>query len=662
MREYRRNPRNSVYTITGAILLALCCALLPRLAHAQPPGDVADEIVYIDATGRMHVRDSVYTGTTEIAWYSPVDGYTDAVLIDVNGDSDAEIAGVRAVGGATTLDIYDPVVTTGPVAPAQSIGGVPWESVAVIPLAAPVGVIAAGNLDATTPGDEILLSTRTAVAGAVGPTAFNQSVYYLRNVGAQNGRQWEAVGLPISNRDWSAVALGDMDSDGVDEIALVARDTGTLEVWQMRGPADAARVYANESDSRPWLDVAMGPFIGGDRDTLSAVRDAPIGLPSLFVWRWDNGALADEYSRDFDPSPSYIFMGDINNNGWAEAYMLRTVDAAITSKPRLFMRQRFNDTPTSFEDILDDDNRYQVGAAGDLDGDSKDELVLISTSGVREYMSPENAITFALTAFSTNGRTLLLGDLDRVGFLPEVVLSANHATVAANARSGDPSTTVLVTVTGDPAQPGVAVNVSIAERRPWLGLSGSSFVTPFAVTLGFEASNLRPGIYTANLILTSPSPLVLEPPVRVPVTFVVGDGLLVRPTSLAFIDTNCAAGAAQTQTLRVEASAGSTFSVSLLNAAAQVEAEAPVGTVAIAGTNAVGELVWPSSVVWLSATSPTNVLPEDVLLEAIVPEGVTAVYASAKVAAIVNEQSIVRSVPITLLCATAQIRLPVIVR
>ena len=112
----------------------------------------------------------------------------------------------------------------------------------------------------------------------------------------------------------------------------------------------------------------------------------------------------------------------------------------------------------------------------------------------------------------------------------------------------------------------MAVNVSIAERRPWLGLSGSSFVTPFAVTLGFEASNLRPGIYTANLILTSPSPLVLEPPVRVPVTFVVGDGLLVRPTSLAFIDTNCAAGAAQNQTLRVEASDGVTFTVALLNA------------------------------------------------------------------------------------------------
>ncbi len=179
-------------------------------------------------------------------------GYTDAVLLDVNGDGDMEIAAVRDAGGARSLDIYDPVRAAGPALPGQSVGGVPWAKLYTTPLAEPVGIFGAGNLDPNIAGDEILLSARTATPGVGGSTVYRQALFYLRSVGPQDGTQWLPVGLPITSDDWSSVALGDMNGDSVDEIALVAAGPGTLALWQMQGPDECA-AHLRERIGQPSL-------------------------------------------------------------------------------------------------------------------------------------------------------------------------------------------------------------------------------------------------------------------------------------------------------------------------------------------------------------------------------------------------------------------------
>lgn len=649
-KRIRRRAAALIPTLT--LLLTLHFAVAPPAARAQSPGDPADEIVYIDPSGVVRVRDPLPAAGTGVTWYSPVGGYTDAVLLDLNGDTDLEIAALRESGDGRSLDIYDPVLATGPVAPGQSIGGVPWALITSIPIVQPVGILAAGDIDLTAPGDEILLSARVVASGTGDATLYKQSVYYLRNEGARDGRAWEAVGLPISSEDWTSAALGDMNGDGIDEIGLVAGRTGTLSVWQMRGSGDAARVYKNESDNRPWLDVAMGPFRGGN-DMLGAVRDAPLGLPSLVILRWDNGSLADEYGREFDPSPNFIFFGDINGSGDAETYMIRYVDSAVTGKARLIMRQQGADPAALLEDVLDADNGYKVGAAGDIDGDGKDEVVLIRNNGIREYMSPDTATSFTPTALQSNSRTLVIGDLDRVGYLPEVNLQAAPSLFVASAPSGTPSTLATITISGSPSSPAIPINATVSNHTGWLNVTPNSSMTPAQLTLTFDASALLPGTYSTNLVISSASPLVLQQPLVVPIRFEVSPGLLVRPTGMAFIFDGCPATGVQTRALEVHAAQGTPYSVWLLS------------TSAFEATVAQAIPPWPSSVEWLTATSESKIAPGVVTLEADgahVPEGATSQSARAGVTATVGGQQLVRTVPVTLLCATTRVRLPVVAR
>jgi hypothetical protein len=634
--------------MVAMVLVALAGALLPAPARAQSSGDMADEIIYIDPDGVVRVRDPLFTAVTQIAWFSPVGGYTDAVLLDVNSDDDLEIAALREVSEVFTLDIYDPVVASGPTAPGQSIGGVPWERIATIPLAGPVGVLGAGNLDDGAPGEEILLSARAPVPG---DTTYTQSLYYLRNVGPEDGSQWQAQGLPVSNDDWTSVALGDMDLDGVDEIGLVASAAGVLSAWQMRGPFDAVNLFRNEAKNRPWLHVDMGPFLGGG-DLLGAVRDAPIGLPSLFIFRYQDGELVDEFGRDFDPSPNFIFFSDINGSGDAEAYMIRFVDTTVTNKPRLFMRHRGSDPAALLEDNLDSDNGFKVGASGDIDGDKKDEVILIRDSAIREYLSPDTVVTFSTTALQSNAQTLVVGNLDGAGYLPEVVLQSSPASVTASAPSGAPATVTTIEVASLPTGQNVPLALSVEGRPAWLGASADSGVTPATITLTFDASTLSQGQYTASLVLRSSNPRVLQQPVTVPVTLNVGPGLLVRPTSIHFIVHDCPTTAVLTQTLAVEAPQGTAYSVSLLRTAADEAA----------GATSTQDVQWPSSVPWLSATSPTGVAPENITFTVDSTKAAGAAGARAIVMATVNGVSIVRTVPVVYLCAETQIHLPVVAR
>ena len=83
----------------------------PSPSPTAPTAGVNDEIVFIDANGFIRVFDYVDDVPPEtVRWYSPIGGFADIALGDVNDDSDMEIIGVRGGPEEGELVIFDPVV------------------------------------------------------------------------------------------------------------------------------------------------------------------------------------------------------------------------------------------------------------------------------------------------------------------------------------------------------------------------------------------------------------------------------------------------------------------------------------------------------------------------------------------------------------------------
>ena len=92
----------------------------------------------------------------------------------------------------------------------------------------------------------------------------------------------------------------------------------------------------------------------------------------------------------FAPSARVVFAGNTtgDTNTDDEAIIMRKAPEDEPDTPRLFVRGEGNDQiPQEFIDglPLDKDNGYKYGAAGDIDGDRIDEIVIIRDNKIRWY-------------------------------------------------------------------------------------------------------------------------------------------------------------------------------------------------------------------------------------------------------------------------------------
>ena len=119
----------------------------------------------------------------------------------------------------------------------------------------------------------------------------------------------------------------------------------------------------------------------------------------------------------FEPGPRTVFTGDINGSGDDEAILLRKVDNDPTAA-RLIVRSNGDDQVISeFQNGLPlaEDNGYLAGAAGDIDGDGKDEIVIIRNNNIRYYPDANTSAQAVDYSTTTNRRTIAIGDLDAAG-------------------------------------------------------------------------------------------------------------------------------------------------------------------------------------------------------------------------------------------------------
>ena len=282
-----------------------------------------------------------------------------------------------------------------------------------------------------------------------------------------NGRTWQTFAEMTNSELWTDVATGDLDLNGLDELALIDEEASQLSLYRMQGN-ELVRFYANTSESKHWTDVAIGQV---DPSTalpeLVIVRSADPPLPSLTVWRYNgNNGFADVYLADFAPSMRVVFLADVTGDGDQEIYMLRDVPVAATTIPQLVMRNLGPPGPVPFEIRLDPNNIFRYGAGGDLDGDGKDEIAVISTAQLRIWDSPDTSTTSRNESVSSNGRTILIGNLDAIGAVKEDRLNATPPRIDRSVAAGTRSEPISIFLSNSTTSNPISFTVTAVPPTP----------------------------------------------------------------------------------------------------------------------------------------------------------------------------------------------------
>ncbi len=607
-----------------------------QAAEASPVATPDDEIIYIDAAGFIRVIDpNVASGTQEIRWQSPEGGWFDFAVADVNNDGDKEIVAI----GNGKLTVFDPVVQDPNIQPDGLINDVPWARLheQARPTATLIG---GGNLDAGAPGEEIILGYTVNE-----PNNIRYRLEVLKT--PDGGRTWtthlnQGFGAP-----WKFLAVGNVNDVGSEDVVLLRDADRLMDVREVDN--NFARIFARD-DAEVFLhsSAAIGQLYPGGPGEVVLLRtfQGTVQAPVVLIYSFTNGAWQVQSTDQFNhfPHPTFAFFADINGNGDDELFWLRAV-AGTTPFDRIFMVNRGPDTTLPpFRDVLDSDGGYRVGAGGDVDGDGRDEVILMRNDRIRNYYAAESgnmSLFFDYTGITTNSRSLKVANLDGNGYVAGTRFAA----------TADPIEAALTAGTASPAPIafefralGAQTNVpfTAAKEDPaasWYSFTLGSNTTPAQVFVTFDATQLPPGVYTDRIRFDTAVDVVNKP-------FYVTVKLTVSAASFALNPAQSTgfafrAGETVTQTLgiSVQGLPGLKFTAAAVDKPAFRAAVKALGGVPQFGYLVDGRLVlsngvggeytisleptgrvsaaavtWPSGVPWLTVRSAGNTVPDTIVL------------------------------------------------
>lgn len=531
------------------VAAALILALLPTVAAPQTTVQaqtVDDEIVYIDGAGVIRVLDTNQAGAKLIQWFSDEGGFYDFALGDVNNDGDQEIIGIKGTGAAGKLVVYDPVVDSPSIPPSGKINDVPWAKLYERVIGATPVIVGAGDLDNNIPGDEVIFGFETG--------AYTSAITVIKgNSLTPDGRGWlDHIPRVDFENNWDFIEVGQIDGSSTDEVILIDDDAvlnqnrSRLSAYRLNdgGLANNSPFFSNSSSNNEWRRAAIGDVRAGGNNEVVVIRNTSSTGPSnilIFKYSSSAGLAEDEGDAIFiNPSPRDVFLADVNGevNGVRdkEIFLLRSVRNNADAI-RLIAINRGGDgvSTSNIEQKLDLDNRWKYGAGGDVDGDGRDEIIIMAAGQIRVYNEPISSMSNTLeNTVGTNDRSLKVGDLDRNGFSSGIELQATITGLENGIASGS-NGVLFVALAGG----GQSVNVTAQLINPpaWAGpLSQNAGITPFTLSIPVDAADLLPGTYNLNLRITTGNAEVINNPFNIPISVVVSPAsLAINPSVAAFV-------------------------------------------------------------------------------------------------------------------------------
>ena len=483
-----------------SLIFCLLVAFIPVAAHGQAAvvaeadiDNIDDEIVYIDTAGVVRALDQTdaLTHVWEEVWHSPTGGWRQAALGDFTGEGDQEIVAIGGDGSGGRLIIYDPVVASGSVDLDQQQNGVPWVVLYETTLPGTPRLIGTGNFVPSVLGNEIIYTYDPP--GSVPGNRSTQVVILTQTNNPPDGRAWRVLTEMTNEGSWSDLAAGDLEATGVDDLVLIDEDASFLAVYRLSN-GGLLPYYENGTDSKQWNGAAIGNIDGSTAlPELALVRTVEDALPSLIVVRYEPiNSFKDVYLHHFSPSPRVVFLADISGNGDDEMFVLRNVVRTTacatpytTAPVQLIMRNRDQEALPAFEVCLDTTNSFRYGAGGDVDGDGKDEIAVISANQLRVFNGPDvSTADVTNVSLLSNALTIAIGNLDRNGSAKPDTLAAVpdrfDFTENAGAVSGVQSAQIRNITNESVAVP---IYVHVSPPVPWVHWSLSSAQTPATLSV-----------------------------------------------------------------------------------------------------------------------------------------------------------------------------------
>jgi len=435
--------KHRTWWITFTMMVVLAMPWAGLWGQSGSPGVVAQtvdqEIVYLDSAGLIKVHDpTVPAGKEAVVWQSPDNGWVAIATGDFNGDGDDEIIAIKGY----IAKVFDPIVQPGWVTVTfdQNVSPYTWE------------LVATGDIDADGRDEIVLTHSDTAPGIKEHLTVWD---------GGVNGTTWTKIRDNAYGWPWDGLALGDVNGDGRDDIAMIRHVEGQNDRrLTILDPVNWSTLHDKSYDFA-WLDLAIGNTdrqTSGERDEIVLTRqDVVAYLDSYLVMRWKSGSttLEDVHGEKFYPYFTSIALGDVNSSGDDEVFLVR--DPERSDGISFIMRNYGTDAVPTFEEKIG--RQWRVVVAGDTDGDGRAEAVILSSNEIRIYTSPEvsKAYTYFTGSFRTTGRSpIVLGNLDGLGITPG----------PTSTPTSTPTPTVTPTITPTPT----------ATPRPFS-------VSPTAITL-----------------------------------------------------------------------------------------------------------------------------------------------------------------------------------
>jgi hypothetical protein len=515
-----------------AVPLVTQLAVPSGVARAEPSAPATihhDEVVTLTPGGQIVVNDVFpQPGMKPADWNSGSDaGWEYIAAGDFRGDGHEEIVAIKG----SQLKVFDPFPLSGqtPVTfdRTPSYGGY-YERIAVGDF----------NRDGK---DDIAATAYT----------YNPSYacyLYVYNVSANT----DLRAPEYFAATWQAMTTGDFNNDGASDLAMVRNPAGSSPFLKVYSGYDWSTIR-EDSFSFPWITLESGRLSSANLpDQLALLRvEASATYDSLIMFNVNSSGFYDVFPDKngywrYAPNFTSLALAAMSGTPQDVIYILR--DPVYANSVGLVMVNPAG-VPVAGHEIVLEAGYYswhQV-RAGDLNGDSRDEIVILRADRFRVYPQLWKSISdggetffdvtgsYRIQPTGTDWPVMVLANLDGPGVPAGPTLNVTPASLSYDLEFGATSPVKPLNISNTGTGSSFPWKAEVIAGGSWLQIDATSGATPGQVNVTVK-TNVSPNTYNGTIRISSTDSSVQNNPVDVAVSYTLtaGQGLLVSPQTLDF--------------------------------------------------------------------------------------------------------------------------------